>query len=113
MDQDILYNYKATLDTSVTRTSSVISILSSKPVDINYNTELEAPGSISCPKELTDANKERSTRCLTDFLNVRGSAGPNSVTTRVEDSTDIRDSASSSNKHQAAIYKDTITESPA
>ena len=82
MDQDFLYDYKATLDTSVTRKSSVISILSSNPVDINYNTELEAPGSIPSPKESTDANKERSTRCLTDFLNVRGSAAPNSVTTR-------------------------------
>ena len=51
MDQDILYDYKATLDTSVTRKSSVISIFSSKPVDINYNTELEAPGSISSLEE--------------------------------------------------------------
>ena len=113
MDQDILYGYKATLDTSVIRKSSVISILSSNPVDINYNTELEAPRSISSPKESTDANKERSTRCLTDFLNVRGSAAPNSVTTRVEDSTDVRSSVSSSNNHQAAMYEDTITESPA
>ena len=55
MDQDILYDYKATLDTSVTRKSSVVSILSSNPVDMNYNTELEAPGSISSPKESTDA----------------------------------------------------------
>ena len=113
MDQDILYDYKATLDTSVTRKSSVISILSSNPVDINYNTELEAPGSISSPKESTDTNKERSTRCLTDFLNVRGSAAPNSVTTRVEASTDVMDSASSRNNHQAAMYEYTITESPA
>ena len=44
MDQGILYDYKATLDTSVTRKGSVISILSSNPVDINYNTELEVPG---------------------------------------------------------------------
>ena len=80
----------------MTRKSSVISILSLNPVDINYNTELEAPGSISSPEESTDANKER---CLIDFLNVRGSAAPNSVTTRVEDSTDVRDSASSCNNH--------------
>ena len=57
-DQDILYDYKALLNTLLTRKDSEISVLSSNQIDINQATDFETPKPTTSPEGSTDANKK-------------------------------------------------------